>query len=137
MEKSFILIVMFMATSVFGTYAEVNLQEKAIESRPDYFFEGDDFSVLGHIAINGDDILIAYNEHIWGEALRMTGRILLFKENELIGMYGVINNFPSILGNQLVFLADEVYGNVIDFSHGIPETILIDGELYKYEQIAQ
>jgi hypothetical protein len=131
-----LLLHIICTVSIFADPDVTILQYNAIRSMPNYFYADDEFILLGVIYVEGMDIIFAYNKHIWGESRRMTGRILLFDSGGVIkGMYGVINEQPVIMDKKLLFPVKEEYGNIIDFSHGIPEKARIDGEVISYKRI--
>jgi len=114
-------------------------QHNAIKYNSDYFHEDDEFTILGTIEVNGKNIVLANNIHIWGEARRATWRFLLFLDDGMfLGMYyGIAYNANEIKieGQRLYFPCEAEYGNVIDFSKGIPKEIWIDGMVISYEKI--
>jgi hypothetical protein len=109
------------------------LQENAIKTNPVYFHSDDDFIFIGEIEIDSENsIIFAINRHFWGNE-RMTGRLLLFNSScMLIGMYNSISDIPVIEDKKLVFPFPENIGNTIDFSHGIPSSIWLDGYVIEY-----
>ncbi|MDR0290215.1 MAG: hypothetical protein LBI06_04700 [Treponema sp.] len=114
------------------------LQESAINTNIGYFYPEDDFIFFGEIVMDtGDKIFVAQNCHVWGEALRMTGRILVFNSlYELAGMYVSITDKPILDGNKLIFPFPEETGNIIDFKHGIPSKVWLDGHIFEYESVS-
>jgi hypothetical protein len=122
---------------VFVNYLHSNepiniLQDILIINFPGYFYENDDCRIIGNIFTNSHEYTIFYNRHFWGNG-RMTGRLVLFEEFNIIGHYGVINETPEIANNKIVFKDIKYNGDTIDFENGIPEKILIDGELHFFE----
>ena len=67
---------------------------------------------------------------IWGESLRETTRLIVFKDNKYLGHYYGIDSMDMYIdGNKLIFSDyEKEYGNSIDFSKGIPKEIYVDGE---------
>jgi hypothetical protein len=132
---SFVLLLHIIC--IFPVFSDPDLtllQYNAIARIPDYFSQDDEFIFLGEIFVEKENVIFVFNKHIWGEARRMTGRILLFNNDGiLIGIYGVINQQPIVFGKKLIFPVIEEYGNVIDFTYGIPETVKIDGEIINYK----
>jgi hypothetical protein len=109
---------------------KILLQDILINNYPEYFFIGDKFTIMGNISSNRNIYTIIYNQHFWGND-RMTGRIVVFRDYIIVGNYGVINEIPEILNNKIIFKG--IKNDNINFENGIPETILIDGELYSFE----
>ena len=67
---------------------------------------------------------------IWGESLRTTTRLIVFKDNKYLGhYYGIDSSDMYIDGNKLIFNDyEKEYGNSIDFSKGVPKKVYLDGE---------
>ena len=67
---------------------------------------------------------------IWGESLRTTTRLIVFKGNKYQGhYYGIDSTDMYIDGNKLIFNDyEKEYGNSIDFSKGVPKKVYLDGE---------
>jgi hypothetical protein len=114
-------------------------QQNAIKYNSDYFHEDDEFKIFGTIKVKGKNIVLANNIHIWGEARRATWRFLLFLDDgTFLGMYYGIAYYPNeikIEGQKIYFPVEAKYGNVIDFSKGIPNEIWIDGHIISYVKI--
>jgi hypothetical protein len=114
-------------------------QRNAIKYNSAYFHEDDEFTILGTLESKGKNIVLANNMHIWGEARRATWRFLLFLDDgTFLGMYYGIAYLPNeikIGGQRIYFPCEAKYGNVIDFSKGIPKEIRIDGIVIPYEKI--
>ncbi len=100
-----------------------------IRVKPDYFYFSDELIYVGDI----EKYTIFYNKHYWGNN-RMSGRVVIFKDSEPLGTYGVINDMPTIIETKLVFKDyDKIYGNTIDLSKGVQPQIFLDGEEYFFE----
>ena len=67
---------------------------------------------------------------IWGESIRVTPRLIVFKDDKYLGHYSEINSSDMFIdGDKLVFNDfEEEYGYIIDFSKGVPKKVYIDGE---------
>jgi len=137
-----IIIFLFFLLLFNKLFADENsniFQHNAIKYNSDYFHEYDDFTILGTIEIKGKNIVLANNIHICGEARRATWRFLLFLDDgTFLGMYYGIaynKNEIKINGQRIYFPVEAKYGNVIDFSKGIPKEIWIDGIVISYEKI--
>jgi protein associated with RNAse G/E len=109
-------------------------QDILVNNYPRYFFYEDNFNIIGNIHSNGIIYTICYNEHVWGESKRMTGRLVIFIDYNIIGQYGVINEEPEIIDNEIRFKDVKHADNFINFQNGIPEKILINGELHSFQQ---
>jgi hypothetical protein len=119
------------------------LFESARTSKPSPFFptgtfDQEQFRYLGRVEATPTLFFeIAIVETTWGEACRMTRRILVFdKSGEYLGNFAGISKPPLRLEHQAIlfsFLPED--GNRIDFSIGsVPPQIRIDGELHDFER---
>ena len=133
----FFLVFLLLFNKLFADENFNIFQHNAIKYNSDYFHEYDEFTILGTIEIKGKNIVLANNIHIWGEARRATWRFLLFLDDgTFLGMYyGIAYNEIKINGQRIYFPVEAKYGNVIDFSKGIPKEIWIDGYVISYEKI--
>jgi len=121
-------------------FADENItifQRNAINYNSDYFHIDDEFTILGNMKLNGKNIVLANNVHIWGESQRATWRFLLFlADGTFLGMYyGIAYDDIRIEGQRIYFSFEPEDGNVIDFSKGIPNKIRIDGHVIPYVKI--
>lgn len=135
-----LFLILSINFDIFSDSFEMSIyQQNAIKYDSSYFHTDDDFTILGSIIINGQKIIFAYNVYVWGSSLRATCRLLLFKEGGVfIGMYSGINEDPEMIkpeSKKILFSLSPKYGNVIDFSNGIPRSIWINGEVHEYTEI--
>ena len=139
MQKIIFVILMLLVSNIFSEENTNIFQQSAIRYSSDYFHENDAFIILGNIKINGKNIILANNVHIWGQARRATWRFLLFLDDgTFLGMYTGIAFNPieiEIEGQKIIFPLNPEWGNIIEFSEGIPNEVWIDGEIFLYMKI--
>jgi hypothetical protein len=136
-NKIILIIFIIVANSIFADGGISIFQQNAINYDSGYFYIDDNFKILGNIEINGRNIVLANNVHIWGASTeRATWRFLLFLDDgTFLGMYTGIafnTNEIRIEGQKIYFSFDPEIGNVIDFTEGIPNRIWIDGYIFLY-----
>jgi hypothetical protein len=133
-KKVMWIIILLITISVYRINADeqkILLQAILITNYPEYFFIEDEFSIIGNIYKNINKYTIVYNKHFWGNG-RMTGRLVILNDYTIVGHYGVLNETPEIENNRIIFKEIKSNENYISFDNGIPETILINGELYPF-----
>jgi hypothetical protein len=83
---------------------------------------------------NSRTLEVAFLETTWGEACRVTRRLLLFDASgKYLGSYGDAPSRPTIDRHSIVFPVPESEGNRIDLHAGIPAEVRVGGELLAFE----
>jgi len=128
-KLTMLFILLFFSSILFSEDLLTNSRHKLIGLKPEYFSNSDELVYLGDI----DRYTIFYNKHYWGNN-RISGRIVIFKDSNPLGSYGVINDMPTMNGTKLFFEDyDKDYGNSIDLSNGVKDQVFLDGEEYFFE----
>jgi hypothetical protein len=99
LKSSIFILFLVIFINNIHSYESINsLKNILINNYPEYFFENDDFKIVGNVSSNDIVYTIVYNRHFWGSG-RATGRLVIFDGYKIIGHYGVINEIPEIINN--------------------------------------
>lgn len=99
-----------------------------------YFSKNDSIEYIGFIKIDNTLYKFYQNKHLFND-YRMTWRLIVIRDENIIGWYNQIQSTPKVEKSYLVFDFQEEYGNKIDFSKGIPLEVYLDGEIINFEKI--
>lgn len=110
------------------------VQENLIKINPTYFSKNDCIEYIGFIKIDNTLYKFYQNKHLFND-YRMTWRLIVIRDENIIGWYNQIQSTPKVEKSYLIFDFQEEYGNKIDFSKGIPSEVYLDGEIINFEKI--
>ena len=121
----FFLQTVFLVLFLHGNVSDI-ISKKLISFG---FNKNTDFTIIGNI---DSKYLIVHASYCFQSAsiVHVSNKLVIFENNDIRGFYYGINLIPRISGNKLIFDCEKEYGNSIDFSNGIPNEILIDGEIH-------
>lgn len=129
----FLSVVLCICAQISFSDRLKTVQKSLMVLRPNYFFIEDSLHDLGTVQQqNGDNLHILFNEHFWGNG-RCSCRIVIIKNGTPIGFYGGISDRPTVSCRGLEFPYYSDQGNIIFLENGIPETVYLDGEYYRFE----
>ena len=121
-------------SGVYYLLEPVCRQEELIKINPTYFSKNDNIEYIGFIKIDNTLYKFYQNKHLFND-YRMTWRLIVIRDENIIGWYNQIQSTPKVEKSYLVFDFQEEYGNKIDFSKGIPLEVYLDGEIINFEKI--
>ena len=89
---------------------------------------------VGCLRTPREELGLYYYERVWGEARRMTARLIVVSNRaRYLGMYSVPERPRSVRGSRIVFAVPRDYGNAIVLHHGkLPRRVLLDGEVREF-----
>lgn len=120
-------------SGVYYLLEPVCSQEELIKINPTYFSKNDSIEYIGFIKIDNTLYKFYQNKHLFND-YRMTWRLIVIRDEKIIGWYNQIQSTPKVEKSYLVFDFQEEYGNKIDFSEGIPLEVYLDGEIINFEK---
>ena len=120
-------------SGVYYLLEPVCSQEELIKINPTYFSKNDSIEYIGFIKIDNTLYKFYQNKHLFND-YRMTWRLIVIRDENIIGWYNQIQSTPKVEKSYLVFDFQEEYGNKIDFSKGIPLEVYLDGEIINFEK---
>jgi hypothetical protein len=98
---------------------------------PDYFPDNIQIEWFGCI---NNDFQVYITKLIWGNFRETKRLIFLSRDNKYLGNYYLDELPDRIEDKKIIFKIKPKWGNIIDFSNGIPHKIYIDGHTYEFEQ---